>query len=98
LTEITIPERITEIPEDAFTHCEELTTVVISEGVESIGEAAFSNCESLTEITIPKSVTSIGDDAFDSCPLETIYVPAGKVEYFKGLLPEDLHDKIVEME
>ena len=28
--------------------------------------------------------------------LEKIYVSKGKTDYFKGLLPAELHDKIVE--
>jgi hypothetical protein len=36
--------------------------------------------------------------AFYKCPsLSTIYVPAEKTDYYKELLPEKLHDKIVEL-
>ena len=36
--------------------------------------------------------------AFYKCPsLSTIYVPVKKTDYYKELLPEKLHGKIVEL-
>lgn len=46
---------------------------------------------------IPQGVTTIGEWAFSGCmALENICVSKGKVDYFKRLLPAELHDKIVE--
>jgi hypothetical protein len=44
-------------------------------------------------------VKEINLTAFYKCSsLSTIYVPAKTTDYYKELLPEKLHDKIVEFE
>lgn len=73
------------------------STTIIPDSVTTIGSGAFRGCENLTSIVIPDSVTEIGELAFFGCyALEKIYVSKGKVDYFKGLLPAELHNKIVE--
>ena len=67
ITNIAIPDSVTEIGNNAFYNCTSMTSVTIGYGVTSIGEYAFYSCESLWSITIPDSVTSIGDDAFEYC-------------------------------
>lgn len=76
LTNIIIPESVTNIGEHAFSCCDSLTSINIPESVTSIGDWAFSNCHSLTSINIPDGVTSIGDCAFSSCySLTSINIP-----------------------
>ena len=71
--DVTIPDGVTSIGENAFSDCASLTSITIPDGVTSIGEHAFYNCSSLTSITIPDSVTSIGKYTFWGCrELETI--------------------------
>ncbi|MBR2876047.1 MAG: leucine-rich repeat domain-containing protein, partial [Clostridia bacterium] len=67
VTELRIPEGVTEIKGNAFNGCTSLTNVTIPDSVTSIGGSAFSGCTSLTSITIPDGVTSIGWDAFYGC-------------------------------
>ncbi len=67
VTEITIPEGVTEIKAYAFSGFKNLTRVTIPNSVTSIGSNAFYNCSSLTGVTIPDSVTSIGNSAFYGC-------------------------------
>ena len=74
LTNLIIPDGITEIKDYTFYNCTSLKSVTIPEGVTSIGNKAFSNCTSLTSVTIPESVTSIGKDAFDKCYYLDIYI------------------------
>ena len=70
--------RVTQIGDDAFKDCVNLTSVTIPESVISIGYAAFSGCDSLTDVTIPKSVTSIKEKAFFKCKsLNSVEIPEG---------------------
>ena len=55
-----IPEWETEIKEEAFKDCEELTSVGFPLWIKKIGKSAFYGCSSLTEITLPEWVTEIG--------------------------------------
>ena len=75
LTKYTIPESVTSIGDDAFSHTS-LTSVTIPDSVTSIGISAFSSCESLMSVTIPNSVTSIESSAFSSCKsLTSVTIP-----------------------
>ena len=47
LTNITIPDSVTEIGTGAFGYCKSLTSATIPDSVISIGDMAFSSCESL---------------------------------------------------
>ncbi|MDE6442324.1 MAG: leucine-rich repeat domain-containing protein [Clostridia bacterium] len=67
LTDVTLPDGITSIGNQAFYDCSSLTSVNIPDTVTSIGDMAFYNCSSLTSISIPDGVTSIGDGAFNQC-------------------------------
>ena len=56
-----IPEWETEIKEEAFDGCKELTSVEFPQWIKKIGKSAFSGCSSLTSISIPPSVKKIWD-------------------------------------
>jgi hypothetical protein len=64
---VTIPNSVTTIGSNAFSHCEKLTSVIIPNSVTKIENASFSNCKGLTLITIGNSVTMIGNYAFGGC-------------------------------
>lgn len=59
---VVLPERITEIPENAFSSTG--ITGVDWSHITTIGVSAFRNCAGLTELHLPDSVTSIGESAF----------------------------------
>lgn len=76
VTELTIPNSITVIQNDAFVGCSSLTAINIPKGVTTIGNEAFTHCSSLTSINIPEGVTFIGYAAFGACSsLTTITIP-----------------------
>ena len=74
LVSVTLPESITSIGEDAFSHSG-LTKINIPNSVLSIGSYAFCGCD-LTSITIPKSITSIQGGTFSYCHiLKKVIIP-----------------------
>lgn len=52
VTELTIPEGVTNIYKYAFTGCTSITALTIPNSVEEIGEDAFANCSELIEINV----------------------------------------------
>jgi hypothetical protein len=66
-TNITIPNSVKSIGDNAFTYCSNLTSITIGSGVTSIGTGAFTYCTSLSSVTIPNNVISIGNSAFLRC-------------------------------
>ena len=67
VTDLVIPETVTEIKPYAFCGATCLTSLVIPNSVTSIGSCVFYNCSGLKDITIGNSVTSIGSYAFNNC-------------------------------
>ena len=67
VTDLTIPDGITEIKNFTFAGCTGLKSVTIPNSVTSIGENAFEDCTELTTVSIGNSVTKIGPVAFDGC-------------------------------
>jgi hypothetical protein len=63
----TIPNGVTNIGDEAFASCGNLTGVTIPDSVTSIGDSAFIGCTNLPSVTIPGSVANIGDYAFCDC-------------------------------
>ena len=66
--EVTIPDGVTSIADEAFYMRQELTTVRIPESVVSIGTSAFSGCNALSCISIPENISQIGAHAFKNTP------------------------------
>ena len=76
VTELVIPNNVTEIKSNVFYGCSNLTSVFIPNSVTSIGDDAFGRCSNLTSVVIPNSVTSIGEEAFCGCSnLTSIVIP-----------------------
>lgn len=67
LTDVTIPNSVTEIDDNAFESCTNLTAINLKPSITHIGNAAFATCSSLTQIDIPESVLHIGIAAFSNC-------------------------------
>ena len=94
---INFPKSIKTICERSFYGCIGLTKIEIPEGITTIEKRVFYGCYNLKSIVLPDSITEIGEKAFYGCyALEKICVSKGKKDYFKRLLPTELHDKIVE--
>ena len=66
LTQIDIPNTLSEIGEKAF-QSTKITKIVLPENVRSIGNYAFNNCKKLTEATIKANITAISEGMFRAC-------------------------------
>lgn len=81
LQSIVIPASVTEIGEEAFYGCTDLTSVTFESNTTLlfIGNNAFSGCTSLSSITLPVSVISLGVYVFQDCPLtnQSYNIPPG---------------------
>ena len=74
--EITIPDGVTSIEENAFKEKKVITKVVFPDSIRTIGYGAFNNCLSLEEINIPPYCQLIGQFAFQSTGIKHIKIPA----------------------
>ena len=66
LTKLTIGNKVTSLPDEAFCENRNLTTATIGTGLTAIPKQAFVNCVKLTGISIPGNVKSIGQSAFEN--------------------------------
>ena len=71
-----VPIGVTEIAQEAFVGCTNLTNVGLPDGISIIGSSAFEGCTNLTSISLPDSLTSIKSSTFKDCnSLITISIP-----------------------
>lgn len=76
ITGISLPASITEIPNNTFFACKQLSSVTLLGPVTRIGSAAFRECEALTAIDLPEEVTEMGGQAFFESGLTQFKIPA----------------------
>ena len=67
VTDLFIPNSVTDIGYCAFYGCSGLVSVTIPNSVTIIDDYSFYNCSGLTSVTIGNSVTTIGYSAFSDC-------------------------------
>ena len=71
LTKLTIGNKVTDLPEEAFYNNRNLTEATIGNNLAEIPARAFYTCNSLKGISIPGSVERIGVSAFGNDSLMT---------------------------
>ena len=85
LTNIFIPDSVTEIADEVFYFCG-LIHIVIPDTVTKIGQDAFADCSSLKSVIIPNLATEIGAYAFSGCTnLTVMVIPNGVTEIGDGV-------------
>ena len=73
LTDMIVPDEVTEIGSIAFFNCNSLKTVTFSNNTTQIQFGAFASCENLRVLSIPESVEIVREAAFSNCTsLETV--------------------------
>jgi hypothetical protein len=84
VTEVVIPEDITDVLQYAFVRCMSITSVNLNGNVATIGDYAFNTCASLTSVNLD-GVVEIGAAAFGGCyNLASITIPSS-VREIKGI-------------
>lgn len=70
-----LPKTVSEIGEDAFVDCINITSITIPDNITEIKAGAFYVCKSLKEVRLPDNVAYIGNSAFESCvQLEKVFL------------------------
>ena len=84
LTNVTIPDSVTSIAENAFIKCRSLVSLTIPANVTSIGNAAINEVSSLQEIHFKSTTPPTLASANAVSPPTTckIYVPAGTLSAY----------------
>ena len=67
LTELIVPDDVSEISQYSFNGCSSLLRIVISDNVTSVGMSAFENCSEVTEVYVSKNLKVMGANAFSYC-------------------------------
>ena len=80
VTDLVIPEGVTEIAAGAFNGASGIKSVTIPASVKTIGTFAFAGCADLETINLQNGLTSIGDNAFAVTAIKTLTIPS-TVEY-----------------
>lgn len=73
ITELTIPDGITEVPAKIFKNGS-YRKIVIPEGVTKIGDEAFWGCY-VQELSLPDTLTEIGERAFCGANITELVIP-----------------------
>ena len=76
MTDLTVPESISQIKKFTFMGCKSLINAHLHDGITSIGEMAFRNCSNLRNISLPNEITEINNSVFSGCSaLSGIVIP-----------------------
>ena len=67
LTEVSLPDSITEIRGQAFKNCRSLERVTLPKHLTYLGGEAFYHCSSLEEVNLPAGLTEIRGNTFEEC-------------------------------
>ena len=81
LTDIVIPESITEIKDFALIHCKNLQSVSLHGGITNVGQQALDTCSALKEVHIHDNISSFDICTFWECTsLKEIVLPKAMYE------------------
>lgn len=65
----------TQIDNDTFYGCKNITKIILNEGITTIGSNAFYGCTGLVDMFIPSTITSVSSNAFYNCKnLQSIHI------------------------
>lgn len=76
VSNVVIPETVTDINDNLFANCSELTSATLPSKLKAIPSGLFSGCTKLKTVTIRSEIESIGATAFYKCPIQSITLSA----------------------
>lgn len=88
---VVIPGNIKKIGDQAFAHCNYLTSVIIEEGCRTLGSKVFDHCSQLRVIELPGSLRYIGYAIFDGCSNLQEVTYRGPKHFFVQLIDDFNH-------
>ncbi len=75
ITDMVIPNTVTEIKPFTFYNCSGLTSLTIPDNVTTISNESFYGCSGLQSVTVGSSLVSVGNNAFYGCnSLNAVYI------------------------
>ena len=78
VTDLVVPNDVTEIGSYVFYYCTALKSIIIPDNVTSIGKGAFGNCYKAEHLSLGDGLATIGDYAFYGCKkIPELVVPEG---------------------
>lgn len=81
LTDLVIPETVTEINSCSFYNCTGLKSLELHDGVATINSNAFDGCSNLASVKLGSGLETIGQSAFNGCTgLTEVTIPDGVTE------------------
>ena len=73
---VIIEDGVTEVGDQCFRNCRELTALRMAPSVEIIGADSFRGCEKITRLVLPGRLKAVSPGAFAGCVgLKTVYMP-----------------------
>lgn len=85
LTNIIIPNSISELGDYCFYNCTSLTNISLPNGIKKLGDSCFQDCKSLVNVNLPNTIVKVGDFCFYNCiSLINITIPNNMRELGKS--------------
>ena len=85
LTEITVPENVTELGSLVFSGCTGLKEIYLNCTITELPITPFQNCSNIEILTLPDTLTAIGDNAFNGMrKLREVELPEALVSIGSG--------------
>lgn len=75
ITEVIVPNSVTNIDDNAFSDCVNLKSAYIPDSVTSLGEGIFAGCSSLTEVRLPDGIDAIPGGMFSGTAISDFTIP-----------------------
>lgn len=80
IASVQIPEGVTTIPSNAFSHCKELAEISLPSTLKILDATCFAWCPKIEQIELPEGLQNINTYVFDSSSLVDVVIPSTVVK------------------